>query len=134
MAEPSNIRPKDWQQTGNGRLSEKQRRMFNAVCHDLQQIHWHGNKLNNDDWRHLFSAVAAGQRMMPGWQYDDGRPPGFIMLGKSSLSLTRSQASDAITMAIQLGDDPESQGIKAPKVQWSDTVLLGMGFNPGDFQ
>jgi hypothetical protein len=122
------IRQKDWQQTGNGKLSAKQIRMFNAVCGDLEQIHWHGNKLHKDDWRHLFSAVAAGQRMMPGWHYGDGRAPGFIMLGKSSLSLTRSEASDAITMAIQLGDDPESQGIKACPVRWSNTVLMGMGF------
>lgn len=124
----TDIKPKDWQQTGNGKLSDKQRRMFNAVCGDLEQIHWHGNKLNKDDFRHLFSAVAAGQRMMPGWQYGDGRAPGFIMLGKSSLSLTRSEASDAITMAIQLGDDPESQGIQAKPVVWSDAVLHGMGF------
>ena len=130
----SELKPSDWQVQGNGKISAKQVKMFNAICGDLEQIHWHGNKLGKDDWRHLFSAVSAGQRMMPGWQYDDGRAPGFIMLGKSSLSLTRSQASDAITLAIQLGDDPESQGIKASPVRWSDTVLLGMGFNPKDMQ
>jgi hypothetical protein len=124
----------NWNERGNAKISDAQRKMLNAVCGDLAgQIQWHGNKLNKDDFRHLFSAVAAGQRMMPGWHYGDGRAPGFIMLGKSSLSLTRSEASDAITMAIQLGDDPESQGIKAAKVAWSDTVLLGMGYNPRDF-
>lgn len=51
------------------------------------------------------------------------------MLGKSSLSLTRAEASDAITAAIQLGDDPESQGIQAKPVAWSKTVLHGLGFH-----
>lgn len=128
------VKPEDWRVTGNGRMSDKQRRMLNAVCGDLEQIHWHGNKLNKDDWRHLLSAVSAGQRMMPGWQYGDGRPQGIIMLGKSSLSLTRSEAADAITMGVHLGDHPEEQGIQAKRVAWSDTVLLGMGFNPADFQ
>ena len=128
------ITPKDWQQTGNGRMSDKQRRMLNAICGDLEQIHWHGNRLSKDDWRHLLSAASAGQKMMPGWQYGDGRPQGIIMLGKSSLSLTRSEACDAITSGIHLGDHPEEQGIQAKPVRWSDTVLLGMGFNPRDFQ
>ena len=119
---------REWEERGNAKISEAQKRMFNAICGCLTQIHWHGNKLNKDDWRHLLSAVSAGQRMMPGWQYGDDRPTGVIMLGRSSLSLTRSQASDAITMGIQLGDDPESQGIKACPVRWSDTVLKGMGF------
>ena len=119
---------RDWEERGNAKISEAQKRMFNAICGCLTQIHWHGNKLNKDDWRHLLSAVSAGQRMMPGWHYGDDRPTGVIMLGRSSLSLTRSQASDAITMGIMLGDDPESQGIKACPVRWSDTVLKGMGF------
>lgn len=119
----------DWDDRSQGKITEAQRRMFNAVCGDLaRHIQWHGNRLNKDDFRHLMSAVAAGQRMMPGWQYGDGQAPGFIMLGKSSLSLTRSQACDAITLAVQLGDDPSSQGIKACPVRWSDTVLRGMGF------
>ncbi len=122
----------EWDLKGEGRMTHKQRKMLNAVCGCLEQIHWHGNRLGKDDWRHLFSAVAAGQRMMPGWQYGDGRPQGIIMLGKSSLSLTRSEAADAITMAVHLGDHPDTQGIVAKPVRWSDAVLLGLGFNPRD--
>lgn len=124
----------DWELSGTGRMTAKQQKMLNAVCGCLAQIHWHGNKLNKDDWRHLLSAVSAGQVMLPGWQYGDNRPQGFIMLGKSSLSLTKTEAKDAITMGVQLGDDPESQGIKARPVQWSDAVLLGLGFNPMDLK
>lgn len=130
----TDIARKDWEQSGNGRMSDKQRRMLNAICGDLEQIHWHGNRLGKDDWRHFLSAVSAGQTMHMGWDYGDGRPRGFIMLGKSSLSLTKTEAKDAITMGVQLGDDPESQGIKARPVRWSDAVLLGLGFNPRDFE
>lgn len=124
----------DWERRGNGPITEKQKRMLNAVSGCLEQLHWHGNRLEKDDWRHLLSAVAAGQKMLPGWQYGDGRPQGIIMLGKSSLSLTRSEACDAITMGVQLGDDPESQNISAPRVQWSDAVLWGLGFNPDEMR
>lgn len=125
---------KDWELSGNGRMTDKQRRMLNAVCGCLEQIHWHGSKLGKDDWRHLLSAVAAGQVMHPGWDYGDGRPRGFLMLGKSSLSLAKSEAKDAITMGIQLGDEPDSQGISARPVAWSDAVLRGLGFTPEDFR
>lgn len=124
----------DWEQRGTSRMTRKQQRMLNAICGCLEQIHWHGSRLSKDDWRHLLSAVSAGQVMLPGWQYGDGRPQGFLMLGKSSLSLTKSEACDAITMGVQLGDDPQSQGVNAPRVQWSDKVLLGLGFNPADFR
>lgn len=130
----NDISPKDWQLSGNGKMTVKQQKMLNAICGCLEQIHWHGNKLNKDDFRHLLSAVSAGQKMLPGWQYGDGRPQGVIMLGKSSLSLTRSEAADAITLGVHLGDHPEEQGITAKPVQWTDTVLLGLGFNPRDFQ
>lgn len=121
----------DWNDRSNGRITEAQRRFLNAVCGDLaRQITWHGYRLTKDDMRHLLAAVSAGQRILPGWDYGHG-PQGMIVLGKSSLSLTKSEASDAILMGIQLGDDPESQGIQAKPVVWSDTVLHGMGFHEG---
>lgn len=125
---------KDWDVRGSERITEKQRKFLNAVCGCLEQINWHGDKLHKDDWRHLLSAVSAGQRMLMGWEYGDGRPRGFITLGKSSLSLTKSEAADAITMGIQLGDDPSTQGINARPVSWSDAVLRGMGWNPEDLR
>jgi hypothetical protein len=85
--------------------------------------------MDKDSWRHFWAGIVTGQRMVTGWDYGDGRPRGFIFLGKSSLTLTRAEASDAITMAISVGDDPESQGIQAKPVVWSDTVLHGMGFH-----
>lgn len=123
-----------WDVRGTSKMTAKQMRMLNAICGCLEQIHWHGNMLVKDDWRHLLSAVSAGQKMLPGWHYGDGRPQVIIMLGKSSLSLTKSEAADAITMGVKLGDHPDDQHINARPVVWTDAVLLGLGQNPNDFR
>lgn len=121
---------RDWEDRSQGKITEAQRRFLNAVCDCLaKQLAWHGTKMDKDSWRHFWSGIVTGQRMVPGWDYGDGRPRGFIFLGKSSLTLSRAEASDAITMAITLGDDPESQGIQAKPVAWSTTVLHGLGFH-----
>lgn len=125
-------KPLDWQETGTALMSPAQQRMLNAVCGCLaDQIRWHGFKLTKDDWRYFFSGTVLGFRALPSWDFGDGRR-GVIMLGRSSKDLTRSEAADAITMAISLGDNPESQGLKHPRVQWTDKVLLGMGYRPED--
>lgn len=124
----------DWKQTGEGRMTDAQRKMLNACCGDLAaQLSWHGNRLSKDDWRHMLSGTVLGWRMMPAIDRGEGAA-GFIMLGGSSLNLSKSQAADAITCALAIGDDPESQRIRAKPVRWSDAVLLGLGFNPADFR
>jgi len=108
---------------GDDKLTVEQRNTLNAACGDLAaQLVWHGNRLTKDDWRHFFSGTAKGWRTMPGYDMGDGRP-GLIMLGGSSMNLTKSQASDALTMAFSVGDDPESQGLKGQKpVRWCAAV------------
>lgn len=128
------IQPRDWQLTGEQPMTPKQRRMLNAVCGDLEnQLDWHGFRLNKDAWRHFFSGLVLGQRILPGWDYGDARPAAAIILGRSSLDLSVTKAAEAITMAVHLGDEPSSQGMKSQPVRWSDVVLMGMGFNPDDF-
>lgn len=108
--------------------------MLNAICGDLaRQISWHGCRLDKDDWRHLLSGTAAGWRVVP--KIDDGDGSfGMILLGSSSLNLSKQQAQDAITMGLAIGDDPSSQNLNARPVVWSDAVLLGLGHNPNDFK
>lgn len=125
---------KDWDIRGEERMTDAQRRMLNAICGCLSvQMHWHGNRLTKDDWRHLLAGTMLGWRMMPAIDRGEGAA-GFIMLGGSSLDLTRSMAAEAITQALHIGDHPEEQGMTARPVQWCDAVLLGLGFNPGDFR
>lgn len=103
-------------------LTEQQRKILNAACGDLSsQIHWHGNRLSKDDWRHLIAGTVLGWRMMPAIDRGEGAP-GFIMLGGSSLNLTKEQCIDAITMAFHIGDDPASQGLNDSPVRWCASV------------
>lgn len=125
----------DWELTGTTRMTDKQRRMLNAVCGDLgAQIIWHdGQRLSKDDWRHALSGTMLGWRMMRGIDRGEGAP-GLIMLGGSSLDLTKTLAADAITCGLNIGDHPDEQGLKCKPVRWCDAVLLGLGFNPMDFR
>jgi hypothetical protein len=115
-------------------LTDEQRRFLNAICGDLaQQINWHGNRLTKDDWRHFIAGTVLGWRMMPAYDRGEGAP-GFVMLGGSSLNLRKAECVEAITMALHIGDHPEEQRLNCKRVRWSDTVLLGLGFNPADFR
>ena len=103
-------------------LTEQQRKILNAACGDLaEQIEWHGNRLSKDDWRHLISGTVKGWRMMPAIDRGEGAA-GFIMLGGSSMDLTKEQCMDAITQVFLIGDDPSSQGLKSLPVRWCSSV------------
>lgn len=103
-------------------LTEQQRKILNAACGDLsEQISWHGFKLSKDDWRHLVSGTIKGWRMMPAIDRGEGAA-GFIMLGGSSMDLSKEQCIDAITQVFVIGDDPSTQGLKSDPVRWCASV------------
>ena len=110
----------NWQELS----SQDQRNLLNAACRDLStQIVWHGFRLSLDDWRHMLAGTMLGWRLMPGIDRGEGQA-GLIMLGGSSLKLTKEQCTDAITCAFAIGDDPSSQGLKSPPVKWCKAVCL----------
>lgn len=124
------IRHQDWQQHGEVMMTPKQQRMLNPICGDLAAgLAWHGQRLTKDDWRHMVAGTMLDWRLMPTIDQGQGAP-GLIMLGGSSLKLTRSMACDAITVLVQIGDRAEEKGLRARPVRWSDTVLLRLGFGP----
>ena len=125
------ITPTDWNLQGKGRMTDGQRRLLNSACGDLEQIEWHGNRLSKDDWRHLISGTVLGWRTLPGIDLGDG-PRGLVMLGGSSLELTRSQATDAIVMAFHIGDVPGEQGLNCNPVHWSTVVRMARGIRDSD--
>ena len=88
-------------------------------------------RLSKDDWRRLICATKLGARMVPGINTGEGEP-GFVVLSKSSLELSKEQATDAIATLLELGDNPSGQGLKCEPVLWSKTVLHGLGFNEQD--
>lgn len=108
----------NWQELS----SQEQRNLLNSACGDLAaQISWHGFRLTKDDFRHMLAGTMLGWRLMPGIDRGEGQA-GLIMLGGSSLKLTKEQCTDCITLAFSIGDDPESQGLKSPPVKWCNAV------------
>lgn len=104
-----------------GMMTDEQRKIFNAACGDLEQLSWHGFRLGKDEWRHLLSGTILGWRTMPAVDRGDGKR-GVIMFARSSRELTKEEASDAITLAFSIGDDPESQGLNANPIRWGPAV------------
>ena len=116
----------------NELLTEQQRKILNAACGDLaEQISWHGFKLSKDDWRHLVSGTIKGWRMMPAIDRGEGAA-GFIMLGGSSMDLSKEQCIDAITQVFVIGDDPSTQGLKSKPVRWCASVCKARYLVKGD--
>lgn len=108
-------------------ISTQQRKILNSACGDLSdQIIWHGNRLSKDDWRHLISGTILGWRMMPAVDRGEGAP-GFIVLGGSSLDLTKRDCIEAITLSFHIGDCPEEQGLESKPVRWCSAVRLARG-------
>ena len=105
------------------KASPSQRNLLHAACGDLaEQVVWHGQRLSKDDWRHLIAGTVLGWRMLPAYDSGSGGS-GYIMLGGSSLSLSKEQCRDAIDMAFHIGDDPQSQGLKCEPVRWCQAVV-----------
>lgn len=126
------ISPPDWRAQGTQRMTDEQRRLLNAACGDLaQHLLWHSIRLSKDDYRHLICGTLLGFRTVPGIELGDGKR-GWIMLGGSSLDLTRTQATDAITLAFHLGDFPAEQDIDAPNVPWCDVVCGARGITDSE--
>lgn len=111
-----------WEIDGSGKMTDAQRRMLNAVCGDLAKyMRWHGQMLSKDDWRHLLSGTMLGWRTFPGIDRGEGAP-GLIMLGGSSLDLSKTLAKDAIMVGMHIGDFPDEQGMDCAPIQWGPLV------------
>lgn len=114
----------DWQESGREPMSRAQQKLLNAACGDLgDQLRWHGIRFDKDDYRHLLSAVVLGERLVPGINTGEG-PPGLVRMSRSSKELTKTEATQAIRMAFDIGDNPEDQDIKARPVRWCAVVCL----------
>lgn len=118
------MKPTDWRLKGQEPMSPGQRGLLNAACGDLAlHLDWHGIRLSKDHWRHLISGTVLGFITVPMVDMGDGRQ-GIVMLGGSSTELSRTQATEAITMAFWIGDNPQDQHLDAKPIVWSDLVYV----------
>lgn len=119
------IESSEWKEKGDAKMSRKQQNLLNAACSDLALgiRFWGGQRFNKDDFRHLLSACVLGDRLVPGINTGHG-PPGMIRMARSSLELSKSEATEAIQMAFDIGDYPEDQQLKCKPVRWCAVVCL----------
>ena len=60
-----------------------------AMLTDIsRQVDWHGQKLTPEEFKHVFTAALSRQKVVPGI---DG---GFVVLGKSTSNMTKSEMSE----------------------------------------
>lgn len=69
--------------------SDASNRKMWAMLRDIaKQVEWYGQKLKDEDWKHIFSASVEKQRAVPGL---DG---GFVVLGLSTRKQSQKWFSD----------------------------------------
>lgn len=60
-----------------------------AMLTDIsKQVDWHGRKLTQEEWKHVFTAALTKQEVVPGIN------GGFVVLGKSTSKMTRSEMTE----------------------------------------
>ena len=83
----------------------EQNKILWAMLTDIsEQVNWHGNKLSNEDWKHIFSAALSQQRVVSNI---DGN--GFVALGKSTSKMSVAEMSDMIELIHAFGAE---RGVK----------------------
>lgn len=77
-----------WTMREEVRSDPQNRRMW-AMLRDIsRQVEWYGQKLSDEDWKHIFSAGVEKQRAVPGL---DG---GFVVLGISTRKQSKKWFND----------------------------------------
>lgn len=77
-----------WTMREEVRSDAQNRRMW-AMLRDIsRQVEWYGQKLEDTDWKHVFSAAVEQQRAVPGLN------GGFVVLGISTRRQSKKWFSD----------------------------------------
>lgn len=62
-----------------------------------QQVDWHGQKLEAEDWKHVLTSSLKKQRVVPGI---DG---GFVVMGQSTSRMSKPEFSDLLELLYAFG-------------------------------
>ena len=108
--------------------SKEQNDLLQPACRDLSNgLQWDGQKLSQDDWRHLVCADILGQKAVRGIH------GGVVLLGGSSRQLRKDDAGEAITLAFAIGDCPWDYGCpNQERVEWCDVIKAARGIGAED--
>ncbi len=88
------------------RTIDQNDKMWPLLRDIARQVNWHGQKLQDYEWKEVFSAALKKQKVVPGL---DG---GFVVIGASTSRMPKKDVSDIIEMSYAFG---AQQGVK-----WSE--------------
>ena len=70
------------------RSSPQNRRLWALLRDVSQQVVWHGQKLSDEEWKHIFTASLKRQKVVPGI---DGE---FVVLGQSTSRMSKAEMAE----------------------------------------
>ena len=79
------------------RSIEQNARLWPMLRAVSQQVIWHGQRLNEWEWKDVFTAAMKRQRVVPGL---DG---GFVVLGEHTSRMSTEQMSDLMMLIEAFG-------------------------------
>lgn len=79
------------------RSLEQNSRLWAILTDVSNQVVWHGRKLTQEEWKHVFTASLKRQDVVPGL---DG---GFVALGLSTSKMTKKELSDLMELISAFG-------------------------------
>ena len=91
------------------RSDAQNRTLWSALRDVSRQVDWYGQKLTDEEWKHVFSASLKRQKVVPGL---DG---GFVVLGQSTSRMTKGEFSELMELMWAFGSERD--------VRWSPTSL-----------
>lgn len=81
------------------RSNAQNAKMWAMLTEVSQQVEWHGQRLEPEEWKDFFTAALKRQKVIPGM---DG---GFVVLGSSTRLMEKAEMSDLIEMMYAFGAD-----------------------------
>jgi len=91
------------------RSTPQNRRMWAMLGEIARQVDWYGQKLDSEDWKHVFTSALKKQRAVPGI---DG---GFCVLGTSTSDMTVEEMGELMELMEAFG--------ATHNVEFSDAAL-----------
>ena len=88
------------------RTNDQNRLLWSLLTDVANQVDWYGQRLSNEDWKHMFTASLKKQRAVPGL---DG---GVVVLGQSTRKMTKEEMSELCELIMAFGAE---RGVR-----WSD--------------
>ncbi len=93
------------------RSTAQNRRLWAMLADISRQVNWHGQKLQSEDWKHIFSAALKRTRVCPGID------SGFVVLGQSTSQMTRAEMSEMQELMEAFGAE---HGVKFSAPEYED--------------